>query len=137
MLNPSTADDIEDDPTILVCMAFARLKGCGSLHVVNLFAWRTKNKDELELQKDPIGKDNDKWILSCCKVADKIFVAWGESKYCDIGNRAKDVSDMLKKGDFEAFCIKKNKDGTPTHPLSCIRNLEPKKFSFEDMTINK
>ena len=39
-LNPSTADETADDPTIRRCMAFARDWGYGALCMANLFAYR-------------------------------------------------------------------------------------------------
>lgn len=40
MLNPSTADATKDDRTIRRCIGFAKREGCGSLTVVNLYAYR-------------------------------------------------------------------------------------------------
>lgn len=37
-LNPSTADESQDDPTIRRCLSFARREGCGSLVMVNRLA---------------------------------------------------------------------------------------------------
>ena len=47
MLNPSTADATEDDPTIRACMAFAERWECGWLDVVNLYAFRATDPADL------------------------------------------------------------------------------------------
>jgi len=43
MLNPSTADEYEDDATIRKCISYAKSWGCGSVRVMNLFAIRATN----------------------------------------------------------------------------------------------
>lgn len=47
MLNPSTADEQTDDPTIRKCIGFSRLAGAGSLAVVNLAPWRATDPKAL------------------------------------------------------------------------------------------
>src|SRR5688572_12745487 len=60
MLNPSTADHVVDDRTIKRCMDFARSWGHSGLEVVNLYAFRATDPDELGKQADPVGPLNDK-----------------------------------------------------------------------------
>lgn len=71
-LNPSTADDASDDPTVRRGMGFARAAGCGRLVVVNLFGWRATDPAELRRVADPVGPDNDAWIA--CAVAEPAAV---------------------------------------------------------------
>jgi hypothetical protein len=63
LLNPSTADDRRDDPTIRRCLGFARSLGYGGIHVVNLFAFRATCPRQLRAADDPVGPDNDGFIL--------------------------------------------------------------------------
>ena len=58
-LNPSTADEKIDDPTIRRCINYAQNWGYGSLLMVNLFAYRATIPTELKNVKNPIGNDND------------------------------------------------------------------------------
>ena len=58
MLNPSTADADIDDPTIRRCINFAKREGCGSLMVVNLFAYRATSPADMKAAVDPIGSGN-------------------------------------------------------------------------------
>jgi hypothetical protein len=58
-LNPSTADETADDPTIRRCVAFARDWGHGSLCMTNLFAYRATKPADMLAQDDPVGPEND------------------------------------------------------------------------------
>ncbi len=59
MLNPSTADETQEDPTIRRCLGFAKSWGFDRLIIVNIFAFRSTNPDALYSQVDPIGVGND------------------------------------------------------------------------------
>jgi len=116
MLNPSTADAAEDDPTIRKCIKFANRWGFGELRVYNLFNLRTPNPEQLWSHEDPNGPDFGKWA-SKAKECDKIVVAWGASGKkgvlaakgrCFVGEHLNDV---------ELWALAINSDGTPRHPL--------------------
>jgi hypothetical protein len=77
MLNPSTADATEDDPTIRRCTGFARREGCGVLEVVNLFAYRATDPAELRTAPDPVGPANDHHIKAALGRVALVVVAWG------------------------------------------------------------
>ncbi|MEG8045721.1 DUF1643 domain-containing protein [Sphingomonas aerolata] len=62
MLNLSTADAENDDPTIRRCIAFARREGFGGIHVFNLFAFRATSPDDMRAAADPVGPLNDHWF---------------------------------------------------------------------------
>lgn len=61
-LNPSTADAVEDDATVRRMVSFARQFGGGRLLVGNLFAFRSKNRNDLLKADDPVGPENDKYL---------------------------------------------------------------------------
>lgn len=128
MLNPSTADHTQDDPTIRRCMNFARAWGYGKLIVVNLFAFRATDPSQLWAQKtiDPIGPDNDLAIeeaVLIAKLNDGIVVcAWGShGKYMDRGNQ---VIGMIDIND-NIYYLKMSKSGQPCHPLYLPGDLKP------------
>ena len=77
LLNPSTADATEDDPTLRRCVGFARRMGFGGLVVVNLFALRATDPRSLATAADPVGPDNDAHILGACEAADRVLLGWG------------------------------------------------------------
>src|SRR5262249_26275901 len=76
-LNPSTADEQEDDPTVRRCIGFARKWKFGGVILVNLFAYRTTDPSGLLEAADPIGPANDRHILASARGAGCIVLAWG------------------------------------------------------------
>ena len=77
MLNPSRADAQINDPTITRCIKFAQSWGYGRLEVVNLFAYRTPHPSLLKQATEPIGKDNDRYILATAQKSHRVILAWG------------------------------------------------------------
>ena len=123
-LNPSIADENIDDPTITRCINFAKDWGYGALLMANLFAFRSTYPKEIYLIDDPIGKDNDHYILECVKQSDLIIACWGNNgTYMD---REKIIKELVPN----LYCLQKNKNGTPHHPLRLPRDINPIPFNF-------
>src|SRR5262249_2332127 len=76
-LNPSTADEQGDDPTVRRCVGFSRKWNYGGLILVNLFAYRSTDPTGLLDADDPIGPGNDKHILASARVAERVVIGWG------------------------------------------------------------
>lgn len=114
MLNPSTADATEDDPTIRRCIGFAKREGCGGLVVVNLFAFRATSPADLMKAADPVGPENNGHMWAAMATADgPIIAAWGaHGVFMD---RDKDFCRLI---DGKAiYCLGKTMRGQPKHPL--------------------
>ena len=122
-LNPSTADEEMDDPTIRRCSGYAQNWGYGGLMMVNLFAYRTTFPSNLKKVKCPIGIENDKYILKLSKKADITVAAWGDNG--NLYNRDKQVLSLVPN----LLCLKINKSGQPAHPLYLKKDLKLTKFS--------
>jgi hypothetical protein len=116
MLNPSTANQTEDDATIRSCTRFAGKLGFGSLWVVNLFAFRSTDPENLNFTFDPIGPDNNKHIMRAVRRSDLVVAAWGK-EHVHIKRRAAAVKKLIFKSDRKIYCLGKTKDGSPRHPL--------------------
>lgn len=115
MLNPSTADEMKDDPTIRRCINFTRSWGCGGMEVVNLFAFRSKAPDSLLTCGDPVGPRNDEILQAIAPgKADRIIAAWGAFPQ-RLGHRDKHVYEMLKLRNM--LCLGMTLKGYPRHPL--------------------
>ncbi|MBT8218993.1 MAG: DUF1643 domain-containing protein [Bacteroidia bacterium] len=110
-LNPSTADDRQDDPTIHKCIKFAKRWGYGSLVVTNLFAYRATDPKDLLNTTDPIGTENDAYILKKARQVDQIVCAWGNMG--TLYNRAQEVMSFIPT----SSAIRINRTGQPSHPL--------------------
>lgn len=118
MLNPSTADEREDDPTIRRCLRFSARFGATSLEAVNLYALRVAEPAELELAYDPIGPATDRWIADAASRARYVIVAWGAHRQA--AARETIVWDLLSRSvplDVPIHCLGRTRDGSPRHPL--------------------
>lgn len=113
MLNPSTADENVEDPTISKCIRFSKMWGYGSVYITNIFAYRATAPEDMKAQADPIGPNNDWYVWSTAKMVDKVICAWGN--HGEHLGRADHTRNMLK--DVELHCLKLNKTGEPQHPL--------------------
>ena len=118
-LNPSTADQTRNDPTITRCINFSRSWGYGGVCVTNLFGFRATAPTELKAHHDPIGKENDAWVHEMAKGAAITVAAWGNhGKFL---NRSLEILPSLD----QLHCIKMNKSGEPAHPLYLKAELKP------------
>lgn len=112
MLNPSTATEDVDDPTIRRCIRFAQAWGHGGIVVVNLFALRSRFPAELLQVQDPVGVDNDNWIEAERGRCARFVCAWGDPPL-RLQGRADRVAGMIGA----AACFGVTKSGNPRHPL--------------------
>uniref|UniRef100_UPI003F491A64 DUF1643 domain-containing protein n=1 Tax=Streptosporangium sp. CA-235898 TaxID=3240073 RepID=UPI003F491A64 len=116
MLNPSTADSDQDDPTIRRVIAYSKAWGHDQLVVRNLFALRARDPRNLLTATDPIGPDNDLWLTTALAGVDRVVVAWGTGRYPRLaGNRWRHVANLLAP--LNPVCLRVARDGQPMHPL--------------------
>ncbi len=118
-LNPSTADADRDDPTIRRCIAFARGWGYAGLCMTNLFAYRATRPADLMAADDPVGPDNDAWLVDAANNAAIVVAAWGVHGILLGRNDA--VRAMLPR----LHGLRATKGGHPGHPLYLPRGLLP------------
>jgi hypothetical protein len=113
MLNPSTADDTADDPTIRRCKGFAKLWGYTQLRVVNLFAIRSTDPKALRDMDDPVGNGTNEIIADELKKADLLVLAWGATG----GFVYQKMLFLDRFGKHPWKCLGVTKAGHPKHPL--------------------
>ena len=122
-VNPSTADETKDDPTIRKCVGFAKRWGFGAIDMVNLFAWRSTDQLGLFRTQDPVGDENHCRILQAFDRASRIVFAWGSGKTAAvrklITSRIRNDAQMLYgyRSDVERGCLGETEDGFARHPL--------------------
>lgn len=126
MLNPSTADETQNDPTVERCQRRAERMGFGGVTVLNLFAYRSTDPAGLYQVEDPIGPDNDTSILDVCRRAPMVICAWG--KHGKHQGRAAHVLTRLRAEAMPLYTLAVNKDGSPKHPLYVRNDVEPFPF---------
>lgn len=113
MLNPSTADATNDDPTIRRLKGFSTRWGCGAFTVVNLYALRSPSPQDLWKVSDPVGPDNDAWIAGECAKVDTVVAAWGAHGKSD---RVSRVLSLIRRC-RDVMCLGMTQAGAPKHPL--------------------
>lgn len=124
-LNPSTADEVQNDPTVRRCIDFAKRWGFGAMSMMNAFAYRATDPAEMKRQPEPVGEDNDFWLRRCAECATRIVLAWGLNGAH--AGRDGQVLELLarKKVLAKVVCLRITQGGHPEHPLYMPADVEP------------
>ncbi len=118
-LNPSTADEYTNDPTVTRCINFANGWGYGTFYMLNLFAFRATDPKDMKAAADPVGKLNDSWIKGITDECHLTVAAWGNhGAYL---GRDKEVRKLFNN----LYCLKITKSNQPYHPLYLRADLQP------------
>lgn len=137
-LNPSTADESVDDPTIHRCIDFTRRWDFGGMYMLNLFAYRATDPKDLFKADDPIGPDGNKifdHVLRAWKHntigKDDIFVAcWGT--HGTYRNRGHVIKQAFFGYKVDLRCLGLTKNGQPKHPLYIHHSAMPVHMGLEN-----
>lgn len=129
MLNPSTADQFSNDPTVARCMKRAKALGAGAVEVVNLFAYRaTDPRKMIDAGEfggiDIVGPLNDAAIMDAAKGASMVICAWGT--HGKLFSRGGFVAQGLRARGYGLHVLAENKDGSPKHPLYVADSVVPR-----------
>lgn len=123
MLNPSTANEAINDPTVERCERRARAMGFGRMDIINLFALRSTDPAGLYECPDPVGPENDAAILAACRQSRAVVCAWGEHGKHE--NRSSVVRQLLADAGVTTLALQVNQSGEPKHPLYVAYSVEP------------
>ncbi len=130
MLNPSTADEVKNDPTVERCERRARALGFGAFRVCNIFAFRATDPKVMRAASDPVGPQNDAAILESCDWADQVVCAWGtHGAHLERGAA---VTALLKDRGVACYHLGLSKAGHPKHPLYIAYTQQPEPWQIED-----
>lgn len=117
MLNPSTADAQEDDPTIRKCVGFAKRNGYGSIQVVNLYAYRATDPADLRRAGMQEGPENWREICLAVRRCEAVVLAWGAFGPTSWTQRVGRLLGEIKLTGLSPLCLGKTQEGKPRHPL--------------------
>lgn len=115
MLNPSTATETQNDPTIERCERRARMLGFGGFAVANIFGFRATDPRELKRVSDPVGSENDDQLLARFHKADMVLAGWGA--HGEHRGRGAEVAAMIRSTGTPLYHLGLTKAGHPRHPL--------------------
>jgi hypothetical protein len=121
-LNPSTADETRDDPTIRRCIRFAKDWGYDALVMANLFAFRATLPRIMKATQNPIGPENDAHLKRLHAEAGMTVAAWGS--HGSFQHRSESVCRMLGN----LYCLAVTTTGQPMHPLYIRATTRPTLF---------
>jgi hypothetical protein len=123
MLNPSTATEVQNDPTVERCERRARALGFGAFRVLNIFAWRDTDPRAMRRAGDPVGPENDAAIVESTGWADQIICAWGT--HGEHLARGAQVEALLRQTGRPLYHLGLSKAGHPKHPLYIAYTQQP------------
>jgi hypothetical protein len=123
-LNPSTADDASDDPTIRRCIGFARDWGFARLEVVNVYALCASSPRDLWRADDPVGPENDRVLAQVLDGAELVIAAWGRHARAD---RLAQLAAVFDGRRLHALGV--TKTGAPRHALYLRSDARPSPYA--------
>lgn len=125
-LNPSTADERLDDPTIRRCIGFATEWGFGALCMTNLFAFRATQPADMKRAVNPTGLHNQHHLLKWGSRAALVVAAWGVNG--TFANQDLNVRQWLSNAGITLHHLGLSKHGHPKHPLYLKADTKPQLF---------
>ena len=114
-LNPSTADASQDDPTLTRCINFSKALGFDGLILVNLFAYRSTSPKLMMEYDEPIGEENNTYIIDAISKTNKTILCWGN--HGSYKSRDKELLELIKSYKESYYCFGLTKKNQPKHPL--------------------
>lgn len=126
LLNPSTATEKEDDPTITRCITRAYRSGAGGLVVVNAAAIRETDSERACRAADPIGPDNEAWVRALIPTCSLHIAGWGPNAAKFGGDRL--LRRLFSEAGVTLYALQLNRDGSPRHPLYLSYEAQPFPF---------
>lgn len=123
MLNPSTASELRNDPTVARCEGRAWVMRQGAFRVANLFAFRATDPRALRAAADPVGPDNDRMLAASALWADAVICAWGN--HGALKGRAAEAEALLRASGKPLWHLGLTGTGQPRHPLYVRSDCAP------------
>ena len=129
MLNPSTADEYQNDPTVHRCLTRAAAKGYDGLIVTNMYALRSTDPKVLKENPEPRGAWNGIYILAAAQLSEIILCGWGNHAEEEWVERTLDMLADCKQTE-KLRCLGRNQSGMAAHPLYFPYSAELKPYAY-------
>jgi hypothetical protein len=123
MLNPSYADHLKNDLTVLKVTNCLIDQGFGTLSIVNLFSFIATDPKELSNNKDTIRSDTNEYIVNAIKGADLIIIGWGSDSHKYISRKG-ELKVILEKFQIKLKCFRDSENKMGRHPSRLGNDLE-------------
>ena len=127
-LNPSVANEVQNDNTVRRVIRYAKDWGFGGLTVLNLFGLVSTDPKGLKSIENPAGAENDYYIRNTMKKHSTIFCGWGN--HGKDRNRDSEVIKIITEAGRVPKCLAVNKTGTPKHPLYLKKDLKLRNYEL-------
>lgn len=127
LLNPSTADEMVNDPTIERCQRRAVTYGYGQMIIVNLFPFRMTDSTQLHTIENLLGDNTeaDSAIIQAVSISEMTVCGWGNHPLAQ--ERARHIFNLLLSNGLsnKLHALDVNNNGSPKHPLYVGYNKHP------------
>ena len=123
MLNPSKADALVNDPTIIRCIHLATDAGYGGIVVVNMYGYRATDPAKLAAANDPIGHENDDTIAEALTECRDVVCAWGAHPMA--ARRTSTMINTIRQAKKAPLVWRLTQKGAPSHPLYLPKSARP------------
>ena len=127
LLNPSTANASEDDPTCIRCMGFGWSWGYERVVLVNTNPYRSTDPHDVVIPDEAVLTVNDEYVRVAATNADLIVCAWGANVDIELADRTVNVLRSVGK---RLHHMGLTKGGQPTHPLYLHSRTKPKPWEL-------
>lgn len=129
MLNPSTATEDVDDPTVRKCRSYASQWGYNTLLVGNIMAYRATDPSLLRGIEDPVGPDNLSHLRGMLETQPRLICAWGRVP-TRLQHAEQAVTQLIREVGIEPYALRVNSGGSPSHPLYQPLDVEPQLWTI-------
>ena len=128
MLNPSTADENDLDPTLRRCWNYCNDWGYRYMVIANLFAFRATDPKNLKAPDAITRHRNNAYLLNALRRCDTVIAGWGAHPLAqDEGRRF--AQTLVRDAGEHLECLGTGKSGAPRHPLYLKRGEKPRPWS--------
>ena len=133
MLNPSTATEDVDDPTVRKCRNYANRWGYRHLIVGNIMAYRATDPGRLRAIDDPIGPDNHQYLRETIIAYQPLVIcAWGCPPQQLVHVEHLTI-DLLRELGVQPCVLRLNTAGSPGHPLYLAMDTTPQPWPIDEL----